>query len=147
MTSTTITADVEAACRRLVVAFAHHLDHRRFHEVAALFTADGVWHRRGVSMRGRDQILAFLERREKTVVELHVMATTLVEQLTRTSCAATSYATIYRTHRVGDDVPAITGPSAIGEFHDRFELTDDGWRFTYRASEPVFVIDGASHSG
>jgi SnoaL-like domain len=141
---TGIAADVEAACRRLVILFAHRLDHRRFREVAALFADDGVWHRRGESFLGPVQILAFLEQRPPNVLERHIMTTTLVEQLTDTTCAATSYATIFRSDRTGDGVPAITGPTAIGEFHDRFRLTDAGWRFTYRTSQPVFAIGDAT---
>lgn len=144
MTEPVIAADVEAACRRLVVLFAHHLDHRRFCEVAGLFADDGVWHRRGAVMQGPDQILAFLEQRAATLVERHVMSTTLVEQLTDTTCAATSYVTIFRADRTGDQLPTITGPAALGEFRDRFGLTGDGWRFTYRASEPAFAIGDAT---
>jgi hypothetical protein len=146
MADAVIAADVEAACRRLVILFAHHLDHRRFREVAELFTDDGVWHRRGESMRGPGQILAFLEQRAPTVLERHVMTTVLVEQSTDTTCTASSYAMIFRADRTGDEIPAITGPAAIGDFHDRFRLTADGWRFTYRTSEPVFTFgDAAGH--
>jgi hypothetical protein len=135
---TEIATYVESACRRLVTLFAHHLDHRRFGEVAALFAEDGVWHRRGESMRGPAQILAFLEQRAATVVERHVMTGTLVEQLSDTTCAAASYVTILRTDHAVDDVPTIRGPVVFGEFHDKFRLTDDGWRFSYRSSKAVF---------
>jgi SnoaL-like domain len=139
MSDMVLSADVELACRRLVMSFAHHVDHRRFREVADLFADDGVWLRRGETMRGPDQILAFLEKRAATVVERHVMSTTLVEQLTHTTCSATSYVTIFRANRVGDAIPDLTAPAAFGEFHDMFRLTDDGWRFAYRTSEPVFT--------
>jgi len=68
------------------------------------------------------------------------MTTTLVEQLTDTTCAATSYVTLFRADRTGDETPVITGPVAVGEFHDRLGLTDGGWRFTYRTSAPVFAF-------
>jgi hypothetical protein len=138
VTDTEIAPDVESACQHLITAFAHHLDHRRFREVAALFAEDGVWRRRGESMRGPAQIRAFLEQRAPTVVERHVMTGTLVEQLSDTTCAATSYVTILRTDHAGDDVPTIRGPVMFGEFHDEFRLTDDGWRFSYRSSKAVF---------
>lgn len=140
MSDTEIAADIESACRRLVMLFAHHLDHRRFREVAALFAEDGVWHRRGATMRGPAQILAFLEQRAATVVERHVMTGTLVEQQDDTTCTATSYVTIFRTDHAGGDVPTIRGPAAFGEFHDTFRLTDDGWRFSYRTSKAVFAF-------
>lgn len=142
--SAQIAADVEAACRQLIMAFAQHLDHRRFAEVATLFTDDGVWLRRGASMRGPGEILAFLQQRPATVVERHIMTTTLIEHLGDTTCAARSYATIYRAERAGDEVPTVTGPAAIGEFHDEFRLTGAGWRFTYRSSLAVFTIADAS---
>lgn len=91
-------------------------------------------------MHGPAQILAFLEQRAATVVERHVMTATLVEQQSDKTCAATSYVTIFRTDHAGEDVPAIRGPAAFGEFYDTFRLTADGWRFTYRTSKAVFTF-------
>ncbi|BBC30966.1 hypothetical protein SGFS_022600 [Streptomyces graminofaciens] len=135
-----VSYEAEAACRRLVVAFAHHLDHREFDRVAALFTDDGVWDRHGERLEGPEQILALLEQRPLTQLERHVMTTIHVTQLSPDECASTSYAMIFRAETAPGRPAAVQGPVAVGDFHDRFRLTDSGWKLSFRTSEPVFVI-------
>ncbi|GAA4025124.1 nuclear transport factor 2 family protein [Streptomyces plumbiresistens] len=135
-----ISYEVEAACRRLVVAFAHHLDHREFDRVAALFTEDGVWDRHGERLVGPSRILALLDQRPASQLERHVMTTIHVTQQSPHECAATSYAMIFRAEATPGHPATVAGPVAVGEFHDRFRLTDSGWRLSFKTSEPVFVI-------
>jgi hypothetical protein len=128
----------EEACRRLVVEFAHLLDHRRFEETAALFAEDAVWDRHGESLVGPSAILGVLRERPSTQVERHVMTTTLVDRVTDTECTAVSYVLIYRASE-GSPTPL----PLVGEFHDRFVLTAQGWRFAYRTSVAAFASAGA----
>ncbi|GAA4351876.1 nuclear transport factor 2 family protein [Angustibacter luteus] len=129
--------DAERACERLIIQFAHYLDHRRFTEVAALFAEDGVWLRHGEQLVGPQAIRSLLEQRSATQVERHVMTTVLVEQASPTECTAVSYVLIFRAH--GPD-PHGQLPK-VGEFHDRFSLTPHGWRFAFRTSLPAFAGD------
>lgn len=137
--ATPIPYETEAACRRLVVAFAHHIDHREFDRVAALFTEDGVWDRHGERLEGPDRILALLERRPPTQIERHVMTNIHVSQESPDECAGTSYVTIFRAESEPGRPAAVEGPVGVGEFHDRFRLTDTGWKISFRTVERVFV--------
>ncbi|ONH60422.1 hypothetical protein CcI49_11350 [Frankia sp. CcI49] len=132
--------EASISCRELIVAFAHHLDHREFDQVAALFSEDGVWVRHGEHLAGRTQIHDLLLRRPANQVERHVMTTMRVTQRSATRCDAVSYVMIFRSDRGSVPPAVVAGPSAVGEFHDRFLLTAEGWKFTHRSSESVFVI-------
>jgi ketosteroid isomerase-like protein len=138
-TTDLITYETEAACRRLIVAFAHHIDRREFDRVAALFTEDGVWDRHGERLEGPDQILAQLEGRPPTQIERHVMTNIHVSQESPDECSATSYLTLFRAEAEPGRPAEVEGPVGIGEFHDRFRLTDTGWKISFRTVERVFV--------
>ncbi|WP_330229184.1 nuclear transport factor 2 family protein [Nocardia sp. NBC_00508] len=140
MTATPLSDEAEAACRRLVIAFAHHLDHREFAQVADLFAADGVWERHGEQLVGPYEVAALLARRPPTVRERHVMTTIHITAVSPVECAGTSYAMIFRTEAEPDaPPPVVPGPSSLAEFHDRFQLTAYGWRLAHRRSELVFT--------
>ena len=47
------------ACESLIHAFCHRIDHGQPELVVDLFTADGVFDRKGEALRGRDALLAF----------------------------------------------------------------------------------------
>lgn len=143
MAAEELSTEDEAACRRLVVAFAQHVDHREFEKAAALFADDGVWERHGQRLTGRESILALLLDRPETTVERHVMTTIRITRLSAVECAGTSYVMIFRAQAEPGTVPTLAGPSGIGEFHDRFRLTEDGWRFSYRTTVPAFKVEPA----
>jgi len=130
--------DAQVACQHLVHAFAHHLDHRRFNEAAELFTEDAAWERHGHVFNGPSEIRAAIEQRSPSVVERHVITTTMVERLTETECSAVSYAMIFRGERRDSDGVITSGPATVGDLHDKFRLTERGWRFTHRTSQLIF---------
>jgi hypothetical protein len=136
----TLSDAAEAACRRLIVAFAHRVDHREFAEAAALFAEDGIWDRHGERLVGPERIRALLDSRPATQLERHVMTTIHVTQQSPTECSAVSYAMIFRTSAESGRTAVVPGPSAVGEFHDRFRLADSGWKLAYRRSVQVFTI-------
>ena len=57
----------EAACARLCVAFANHLDARDYPRVLDLFTEDGSLDRMGTLLTGRREIAGFLDARPSAV--------------------------------------------------------------------------------
>jgi hypothetical protein len=50
--------DPIAACGALIADFTYHVDRREAEHVANLFTANGVFDRRGERLAGREAILA-----------------------------------------------------------------------------------------
>jgi SnoaL-like domain len=129
----------ELACQRVVVEFAHLLDHREFDRAAALFTSDGVWERHGERLVGPSEIARVIRQRPATRVERHVMTTMHTAILSDTLCEVTSYVLIFRSDSAADLPLPLRTPAGVGEFQDRLTRTEHGWRFVHRRSLPVFT--------
>lgn len=129
---------IVAECQRVIVSFAHRLDHRQFADAAQLFADDGEWERHGDRLIGRTQILEVISARAETVVERHVMTNIAVEVLTPTRARAVSYVMIFRGDGASGSPVTLAGPQSVGEFHDTLRLTEDGWRLSSRSAVAVF---------
>lgn len=131
---------VEAECLRLTTAFAVHLDNRRYDEVVDLFTPDALYNPRGTPYRGRAEIMGYLNGRPATRRSRHVIANQLVrvvdERTAEGSCVLLYFV---QEGAPADDVPApLDGIELIGDYHDRFVLTEAGWRISRRIGTVVF---------
>lgn len=60
-------------CARLLIRFFNAFDAFRYDEMAAMFAPDGVWHRQGKALTGRDAIRAALRERSTTQTVRHVV--------------------------------------------------------------------------
>lgn len=128
------TVDDEAACVRLGVAFANHIDARRYAQVLDLFTEDGILDRMGQVSAGRAALAAFLEARPAGVETRHVCTNFLVEPVSADEAAGTSYALFFQGASAGldDGAATMSGLPAVVEYHDRFTRTAHGWRIRER---------------
>lgn len=132
--------NAEADCIRLTTAFAVHLDNRRYEAVADLFTADALYNPRGVPYRGREQILGYLRGRPAARRSRHVVANQLV-RVVDPRMATGECVLLYFVHEgpPAESVPApLDGIELVGDYLDRFVLTDDGWRIAERIGTVVF---------
>jgi len=132
--ASSFSADDEAACVRLGVAFANHIDARRYAQVLDLFTEDGVLDRMGAVTTGRAALAAFLEARPAGVETRHVCTNFLVEPESADEARGASYALFFQGSRAGPDdaVATMAGLPAVVEYHDRFARTARGWRIRER---------------
>jgi hypothetical protein len=136
---------IERACERLVVDYARFVDFGEASHIADLFTADGVWESGDLRMVGRDAIRAGFARREAVArrVSRHVCTNVAVDVIGADDARGLSYLINYRhDRRDGEDAaaPAPSGhPKFVGEYHDRFVRTPDGWRFAHRICGLTFV--------
>ncbi|HST40685.1 MAG TPA: nuclear transport factor 2 family protein [Conexibacter sp.] len=141
----------ERACERLIVVYAQLVDFGRAREIADLFTADGRWQGTDLLLDGREQIRAWFTRREQLTRRLsrHVFTNVAVDVGADGpgTARSLSYMVNYRRdRRDGErDLPLRADlPKYVGECHDRFRRTDDGWRFTSRRVEVAFLRSGAA---
>lgn len=132
--------EVEAACRALVIAFAHGVDAGEAAGVAALFCSDGVFERRGEALQGRDAILAALRARPADIVTCHVCSTIAIERQAADQASGRSYFQLYKGQRQpgAEAPPALGGPEVVGLYLDRFQHTTEGWRIRHRAASAIF---------
>lgn len=121
---------VEADCARLIALYANLNDEARWDEVAELYAEDGVMVRPtapNAPVAGREAILeAFKARPPRTT--RHVCSNVVIDVESDTTAGGTSAMLLF----TGEGAPLV------GSFHDRFILTDDGWRFAERRGSLIF---------
>lgn len=125
---------IEWACEKLGRLFAIHSDRSDFESLAALFTEDGVYTRPSVpdvEIRGRDSIYqAFLERPPLEIK--HLVSNCVVDVLSPDSAKGVSYITFLAAPRTEQALPLTAGSIHVGEFHDHYVLTPEGWKISER---------------
>lgn len=134
---------IVAACERLALDFAWHVDHRNAEQVAALFAADAGFERKGEVLQGREAILAAQRKRPAGVVTRHVCANLAVEAIDAEHARGVMYFLLYKHDHAaaGTDAgkPAPLGPpETLGEYHDEYLRTAEGWRIARRVAKGVF---------
>ncbi|WP_165899957.1 nuclear transport factor 2 family protein [Borborobacter arsenicus] len=131
---------IELQCTRLVTAFAVNLDLRRYDEVIALFTQDTVYRPRQTTFNGHEGVRAYLESRPRHRVSRHVISNCLVDVLSPDEARGFCVLTYFVDEGpVAEGEPApLAGARLIGDYHDRFVRTPDGWRIVERIGEIVF---------
>lgn len=126
------------ACERLVHAFAWHVDHHEGEQAADLFAADGVFERRGEALQGRDAIRAAFLKRPATVTTRHLCSNLLLNAESGSRIVGRSYFALYRGHGAAGSPLPLEPPEFVGEYHDVFQRTAQGWRITHRSAHAVF---------
>jgi ketosteroid isomerase-like protein len=132
---------IEDECRDLVVAWAHHTDQGRFEKTAELFADDATWMRGGKPLKGRNEILANLQKRASTTVVRHLVAGIRIEVKGADTAEGVTYYIVFGGKAESEPVKLplpINHVFAMGETHDSFRLTPGGWRIAYRETRRLF---------
>lgn len=132
---------IEQDCRQVVLRSARYLDVGNFAAFANLFATDAVWARHDHHLKGREDIRAFLQARGQKYLVRHVVANLLVEASDLFTASSVAYVMTYQWEGEGDaqKLPApIDLPHLIGEWHDRLERTNEGWRIAERRTQVIF---------
>ncbi|WP_338468324.1 nuclear transport factor 2 family protein [Novosphingobium sp. ZN18A2] len=121
---------VEWQCARLVAHYANLNDEARWDEVADLYADDGVMYRPtdpDVAITGREAIREAFKGRPPRKTR-HVCSNVVIDVEGPATARGTSAMVLF----TGDGEPKV------GSFHDRFCLTEDGWRFAERRGSLTF---------
>jgi hypothetical protein len=132
---------IRSACERLAIAFAHAVDHREVDKVVDLFTEDGVFERKGETLSGRAAIRAAQDARPSAVVTRHVCSPSLIDVISERAARGVVYFLLYRHERLDGAPPGpvpLQQPQILGEYHDEYERTDQGWKIARRTAKAVF---------
>jgi SnoaL-like domain len=144
----------ERACERLIVEYSHRLDLGQASRVVELFTDDAVWETTGrIRAVGREEIAAGLSGGRIVPsgrTGHHICTNIAIDVHSADEATGLCYLINYR-HDSPNGIPArpvaMVEPRYIGEYHDRFLRTPNGWRFAHRRSELAFAHDGGEASG
>ena len=140
----------ERACERLIVRYTHLVDFGEAPAIADLFTADGVWRTDDFAMNGRDEIRAGFERRQGvTRRQSRHVCTNVAIDVDGDTATGLCYLVNYRHDSptgVAEKPAPADVPKFVGEYHDTFVRTEDGWRFADRYCDMAFVRPSAHGS-
>ena len=125
---------ISRACEALSIAYARAVDFRDYEYLVTLFTEDGVLDT-GKPLEGRAAIAEALAHRPDELRSRHVITNVFVEVLNEREARGISYLTLYRhvgpESLKGEPAP-LDGPAGVGHYEDRYEKTEEGWKFRRR---------------
>ncbi len=136
---------IELACSKLCNQFAVFNDAGRHDELVELFIEEGLYARPldpENFVRGRAPILAAFKARPKDKVFRHLITNIVIDVLGENTAKGLCYVTLFSgsTDNPAEKLDFKANPSVlIGEYHDDFVLTDQGWRFAKRAGRLIFT--------
>jgi len=133
---------IEWECTRLINLYANLNDRGRWEEVVALYTEDGLMTRPTAPDQpivGRQALLDSFRARPPRAGR-HVCANIVVTVEGPAQASAESRILLFTgTPDPDGGLPILDpGPPLVGEYHDRFALTAEGWRFAERRGSLSF---------
>lgn len=135
LASNSFAADVQLDCTNLVLDYAYHRDRPNPVELSQLFTEHGSLTVGADTWTGRSAILERLESTRSGPVYRHLMSTIRIFPVDDDHATGVSYVTVYNAPQ---GQRSVEGFAAIGEYHDDFVLTDEGWKIDKRVFVPIF---------
>ncbi len=129
---------IEQACQRLIKQFSWYNDHEQFEDLVALFIPEGRYARPIAPQEiiiGRADILKSFTSRPKERVGRHLVTNINVVVQDANHASATCYVVLFSGTKevMAPKFGLLTqGGPLIGEYHDSFVLTEEGWRFEER---------------
>jgi hypothetical protein len=128
-----------------VAAVAQRGDRRDTEGAAALFAEDGTWIRGGRTYTGRSGVIESYAHLSPTQFTRHMSANCVVTVRTPDTAEAVTYYVAYH-HDPGVESPSfplpLDPPFSLGEWHDRFVRTHEGWRIAHRETRRLFQRQG-----
>ena len=121
--------DLYRACTNLVYGYAYHRDQFNADEFANLFTEDASLTVVGQTWVGRADIRQRIEGLKTGSSIRHEMSTIHIVPVDDDHATGVSYATIYSAPAGESSVSSF---ALMGEYHDEFVRTADGWRISKR---------------
>jgi SnoaL-like protein len=121
---------IEHDVEKVALRFFHYLDGGDYQKLAALFAADGVWHRQGTALRGPGAVLEAMHARPAGIVTQHYAE----------HAEATLYLAVF-AHSGGADAkpPApMELPIQVAIYREKLVRSDDGWRIAEITSQQKF---------
>ncbi|MFK7863752.1 MAG: nuclear transport factor 2 family protein [Pseudohongiellaceae bacterium] len=126
------------ACSNLVTDYAFHRDQFNAEEFANLFTEDASLTVVNQTWVGRSEISQRIEDLKTGSTIRHEMSTIRIVPIDENHATGVSYATIYAAP---EGITTVNGFVLMGEYHDEFVRTSDGWRISKRVLIPKYSLE------
>lgn len=122
-------ASIEQECTNLVLDYAYYRDRPEPEAFANVFAEDAVLTVGADSWTGRAAIRERLNGAENGPKYRHLMSTIRIFPVDENHATGVSYVTVYNAPK---GATTVEGFAAIGEYHDEFVRTDEGWKIQSR---------------
>jgi hypothetical protein len=137
--------EIERACERLVLDFAHYSDQQDYESLAALFMPNGTMIRpTGDELGSRDAIVKGYRSRGSGRLTRHLCTNIRITVESPDRARGLTYAVIYsaNANRLPEAYFGIKADprQMVGEFEDVFVRTGEGWRIATRRARFVMHI-------
>lgn len=132
--------EIEQECRDLVVQLCHYSDHKEHQKATNMFIPEGVWIRGGKPYSGHDEIMKSFTGRSTTTFGRHCTANTLITVEDDDHASGVTYYVLYNHDPKTDnpEFPLPLVPFSMGEWHDKYVRTPEGWKFAHREVKRFF---------
>lgn len=128
--------EIEDACTELVLDYALYRDRFDADPYANIFAEDAVLTVLGQVYTGRAAIRQRLLDGRDGQITRHMMSTIRIFVQDDQTASGVSYVTVYGANP--GEFPLDAAVTAVGEYHDKFVRTAQGWKIARRTFVPVF---------
>ena len=134
-------------CRDLVIELVHAGDHGELEKAIDLWIPTGTWIRGGKPFTGREQLLESFKRASDTTLIRHLVVDTKITVKDESNAEGVSYylAINHDPKTKEPKLPLPLEPFSMGEWHDKYVKTPQGWRFSHREVKRLFQKPGGGH--
>jgi hypothetical protein len=135
---------IQQQCHDLVIELCHLSDHGEREKSVDLFTPDGTWIRGGKPYKGRAEMLSSF-RGSPTQLIRHMTSNILITVKDENTAEGITYYLAFHNDP-GTATPKLPiklePPFSLGEWHDKFVKTPQGWRIAHREVKRFFQHEG-----
>jgi uncharacterized protein (TIGR02246 family) len=133
-------AKIKLEITQLVNDYAIYRDRLDARNYANLFAEDGRLTVRGRLTQGREAIYERISGYDSSHVSMHIMTSSQINIIDRDHATGVHYAAVYSAAATDDsDRPIpVKGFTVLGQYHDKYVRTEEGWKFAERVMKPVF---------
>ncbi len=119
---------IEAACVRLALDSCLTSDRGEYEAYGELYAPDGSFARPGLSVSGRDAIVAALKKRPAHLVMRHFTANAVVDVIDADRAVGRGNQLVFVLDRNSGE----TQPLVATDYADAYVRTEDGWKIASR---------------
>jgi hypothetical protein len=139
---------IERECEKLSIAYARHIDFKRYDDYVDLFAEDCYLHAGPKPIEGRESLRKVIKYRPDALRSRHILTNIYINVIDEDHAEGISYLSLYRHTGEGMDEDAlsdlgprtINGPAGIGHYEDKFIRTEEGWKIQSRILHFAFQV-------
>jgi hypothetical protein len=131
---------IEQELRDLLIALNHHSDHREYDQALRLFAPDGSFISGPSTSAGHAQIAKMFSERSATLIARHLITNMNLTVKDADNAEGVSYYfALFSDPGPDPKFPLPLEPFSMGEWHDIFVRTPEGWRIKHHEVRRMFM--------